>query len=184
MEEVPFSVTEEWVVGDLTDVQEQKVLVPARQNVKVRIANASIVDNENKDSGKLADLKGIKLEVKIVDGVPVLDKETGVEEMKYINKSLFTNGALDLCFWADAQTKTSNWFQTKQHLVQFKRLCQALDIPLTGISINDEFISGLIGRELLVDIQHEEQQQKDQATGKYVGKGTFRERLRNWKKAE
>ena len=175
-DEVPFEVIEEVVVGDLTDVKEQRSIVPPSQNVKVRIAKAGIQENKTKD------IKSLKLEVRIVDGIEILDTESGVTELKYQNKPLFTN-LMDLCFSANPSTRNSNWFTTKQHLVGFKKLCVALDIPVTGITINDEFLKGLIGREVLVDIRHEEDQVLDSTTGKYVGTGTFREKLVNWKKA-
>lgn len=174
-EEVPFDVVEEVVVGDLTEVKEQRSVVPPTQGVKVRIAKAGVQENKDKD------IKGLKLETRIVDGIEVLDTESGVTEIKYQNKPLFTN-LMDLCFSANPQTRNSNWWQTKQHLVNFKKFCIALDLPLNGLKVNDEFLQSLLGRELLVDVTHEEEQVLDSTTGKYVGTGTFRERLKNWKK--
>lgn len=173
---VPFEVVEEVMVGDLTDVKEQRSVVPPSQNVLVRIAKAGVQENKDKD------IKGLKLEVRIVNGIEVLDTESGVTEMKYANKPLFTN-LMDLCFWANAETRTSNWWKTKQYLVSFKKFCMALDLPLKDIKVNDEMLQALVGMELLVDITHEEEQVLDSTTGKYVGTGTYRERLRNWKHA-
>lgn len=175
-EDIPFDVVEEIVVGDLTDVKEQRSIVPPSQNVKVRIAKASMQENKSKD------IKGLKLEVRIVDGIEVMDTESGVSELKYQNKPLFTN-LMDLCFFADPSTRNSNWFTTKQHLVGFKKFCVALDVDVKAIKINDEFLQELNGREVLVDIRHEEESVLDSTSGKYVGMGTFRERLVNWKKA-
>ena len=174
-DDVPFDVIDEVVVGDLTDVKEQRSIVPPTQNVKVRVAKASVQENKTKD------IKGLKLEVRIVDGIEVLDTESGVTEIKYANKPLFTN-LMDLCFLANPSTRNSNWFMTKQHLVGFKKFCVALDIDVTAVKINDEFLQGLIGREVLVDIRHEEDSVLDSTSGKYVGTGTYRERLVNFKK--
>lgn len=174
MSEIPFEVTEEIMVGDLTEVKEQRSVIPPTQNLKVRINKAGVQENKNKD------IRSLKLDLRIVDGIEVLDKESGVSELKYVNKPLFTN-LMDLCFWADPSTKNSNWFVTKQHLVGLKKFCIALDIELTNFKVNDEFLSGLLGKELLVDVVHEEEETLDSTTGEYKGTGTFRERIKNFK---
>lgn len=173
MEEQAFNITDPIAV-DLTDVVEQRLLAPASSNVKVRINKAS--SQTNKDG----DIKSLKLEVRIIEGIPVNNPETGETELKYQNKPLFTN-MMDLCYWADSESRNSNWFKTKQHLVEFKKFCKALDLPMQ-IQVNDEFLMGLINRELLVDIQHEKETMIDPDTGERKETGGFRERLRNWKK--
>lgn len=55
-----FDVQDEINVGDLTDVKEDRQLVPVSKAVKVRISKAGIMENKDKD------LKGIKAEVRIV----------------------------------------------------------------------------------------------------------------------
>ena len=87
--------------------------------------------------------------------------------------------------WADTTVKErgeSEWWKKKQHLVGLKQFCTALEIPLSGLHVNDEFIAGLIGRELAVDISHEEETVIDPTSGKREKTGTLRERLRSWKK--
>ena|SRR3990167_6677469 len=169
-----FDVTEEYSVGDLTDVKEERQLVPVTKKVKVRVSKAGIQENKDKD------LKGLKLEVRIVDGIETTDKESGETKMAFVNKPLFT-GIMDLCFYADLETRFSDWFKKKQHLVGFKQFCEAIGADLKAVVINDEFFSNLIGKEVLVDIQHEEETALDES-GNRQKLGTFRERLRNWKK--
>jgi len=184
-EQVPFDVTEEEVVGDLTQVKEQRSLVPAASNVKMRIAKAGTQINKDKD------IKSLKIEVRIVDGieVPVLDPETnqptGESRAMYINKPMFT-GFMDLVYFGNPNTRTGKWWKTKQHLVQFKKFCDALGFDLKDIKVNDAFLNTIIDAEVLVDIQHEEETAEtvDGNTGEKTRKklGTFRERLRNWKR--
>lgn len=194
-EEVPFGVTEEVEVQDLTDVKAERSVMPVSRAVKVRIAEAAVISNENKETGKPADTKGLKLELRVSEGVAVTDPATGETEYKYKNKPLFVSKALDLCYWADmtAVAKSGknagkvrsdvDWWKKNQQYVGFKAFCEALGISLKGIKINDAFLSELKGRELLVDIQHEKEQVEDPANpGTYVDSGSLRERLTNWKK--
>lgn len=167
-ETVPFDVQDEVSVGDLTAVQAD--ILPVAQNVRVRIDKAAI------DTSKDKALKSLKLELAIVDGIQIGD------EMKYQNKKVFP-GFMDLCIWADPAVKSSNWYKTKQHLLGFKQLCQALQIELSNVKVNDEFTTSLLGRELLINIGHEEETVLDPNTGKRIKTGTLRERIRGFKRA-
>ena len=173
MEDV--QVTQETVIGDLTDVKEQKQIVPASSGVLMRITKAGTMASKN------GDIKSLKLELRIVDGILVTDAETGEQEVKYKNKPMFTS-MIDLPYWCDTAVKTSKWWQTKQYLINFKKLCIALDIDIKSVTVNDAFLESLIDRELIVDIRHEENQVKNPETGDYVGDGTFREKLVNFRK--
>lgn len=164
-----FDVTDEINVGDLSEIKEDRQLVPVTKALKVRISKASVMENKDKD------LKGLKLEIRIVDGI---QDANGVA--KFVNKPLFT-GIMDLCFYADPETRNSTWFQNKQHMIEFKKFCTAIGVDIKDVRINDAFLSDLIGKEVLVDIQHEEDTAPDE-TGTRQKLGTFRERLRNWKK--
>lgn len=172
-----FNVNEPVDVQDLAEVKEERSLTPPAKVVKVRISKAAVQTTQDKD------IKSLKLELRIADGIPMVNKESGETEMRYQNKPLFT-GIMDIVIWADLSVKersTKDWWNKKQHLIGLKQFCQALDIPLTGLQVNDEFISSLIGRELAVDIQHEEETVLNEQ-GKREKTGTYRERLRNWKK--
>jgi hypothetical protein len=168
-----FNVTDPYDVQDLTDVKQDKNLLPVTKGLKVLISKAAPQANKDKD------IYSLKLELRIVDGIQNAD---GVAQ--YINKPMFT-GIMDLVYGADTTVKgrsESNWWKNKQHLVEFKNFCKALDISLSGIKINDDFFTELIGKELLVDVTHEAETATD-ATGNRVKTGEFREKLKNWKKA-
>lgn len=167
-EEVGFDVVDEVIVGDLTDVRQE--ILPASQSVRFRIDKAGMAINKDKD------LKGLKLELAIVEGIP--DAEGNV---RFIGKKAFT-GVMDLCYWANPETRTKQWFKSKQHLLEFKAFCKALDIDITNVKVNDEFFSTILGREVLANIIHEEESLKD-ASGVSQKTGVFKERLKGWKKA-
>lgn len=185
--EAPFDVNDEVLVGDIDQVREERQVLPPTSNVLVKIKSATLTSNANDKTEAPATLKGINCQFVVQEGieVPVLDEDnnpTGETELKYKNSHLSTMRALDLCIWADPDTKTSRWFKNKQHLVEFQKFCKALDIPLKGISVNDEFLTNLVGRELRLDITREANQSKDIETGEYKDNGTFRNRVRNFKK--
>lgn len=167
-----FDVTEAYDVVDLTEVKADRNLTPACKNLKVRVDQAATQANQDKD------IYSLKLTLRIVDGIP---SPEGVPQ--YVNKPLFTN-LMDLVYGAKLDVKnrdTSKWWKGNQHLVEFKNFCKALEIPLSGIKVNDEFLSSLLGKEVLVDVVHEAETALDEA-GKKVKTGTFREKLKNWKK--
>lgn len=169
-----FDVTDEVIVQDLDEVKEQRHLTPATNDVKVKISKASIIENKAKD------IKGLKLEVRIVDGIPVQNEDTGDMEIKYVNKPEFTS-VMDLCFWANPETRNSKWFKNRQHLLQFSKFIKALGLDMKEVRVNDDFLESLIGQELLVNIIHEERTIKDEE-GKRIGTGIFDSRLKEWKK--
>ena len=176
MEKVPFEVMDNYDVADLTDVKQEQSILPATKGLKVRIAKAATQTNKAKD------IYSLKLELRIVDGIA--NPESNM--MQYVNKPLFT-GIMDLVYGAaNSQTRDKegkHWWKTNQHLVEFKNFCKALDINLSGIKVNDEFIAELIGKELLVDVVHEAQTSMDPSTGDRTKTGEFREKLKGWKKA-
>ena len=174
-EETGFQVIDEVSVGDLTAVQQ--AITPVAQNVRVRIAKATLESSKDKN------LKTLKTELKIVEGIPVLNQDTHEAELKFQNKSLFP-GFMELCVWANTEVKNTQWYKNQQHLLGFKQFCQALSIDLKNVKINDEFLSSLIGRELLVSIRHEEETAVNPETGKREKTGTLRERIGGFKKAE
>ena len=188
-----FNVNEEVEVMDLTDVKQERSLMPVTKGLKVRIAKASVVTNENAEKGKVADTKGLGLELRVVDGIEFQDPESGEITFKFKNKPLFVSRALELCYWADMNAVAASgknagkvrseidWWKKNQQYVGFKMFCEALGLPLKGLKVNDALLQELVGKELLVDVQHEKEQAAD-ASGSYVETGSFRERLTNWKK--
>ena len=174
-DEAGFQVMDELAVGDLTAVQQ--AITPVAQNVRVRIAKAKV------EASKDGNLKTLKTELKIVEGIPVMNKDSGEAELKFQNKSLFP-GFMELCVWANTAVKNTQWYKNQQHLLGFKQFCQALSIDIKDVKINDEFLSSLIGRELLVSIRHEEETAINPESGKREKTGTLRERIGQFKKAE
>lgn len=178
MDNVPFEVQDEFEVQDLTDVKQERNLMPVAKGLKVRIDKAATQMNKAKD------IYSLKLELRVVDGIEQVNPETGETKMAYVNKPLFT-GMMDLVYGAkDASTRDKagkSWWKNGQHLVEFKNFCNALEIPLKGVKINDQFLADLIGRELLVDVTHEAETALD-ANGNNVKTGDFREKLKNFKK--
>lgn len=189
-EEVAFQVTEEVTLTDLDAVKETRSITPKAQGVRVSIEKAQVrkaLEDNSKDAvegpeNRVA-YKYLNVTFKLLDGisVPVYDdngNQTGETEIKYKNKVIFNN-RMDLIFWHNPEVKTTNWWKNLQYIFGFKGLCQALGFNLKEVRINDNFLEELKGKELLLDITHEEEQEmKD---GKWVGKGTFRERLNNFK---
>lgn len=177
MSEVPFEVTQEVDVVDLTDVKADKNLFPVTKDIKVRINKAGNQANKDKD------IFSLKLDVRPVDGIEVVDEASGESTFKYVNAPIFSS-IMDLVYSADLTVKgreANKWWKNNQHLVEFKNLCTALDIPLKGIKVNDEFFSNLVGREVLVSVKHEEDSKKDDK-GNKVKLGTFSQKLHSWKK--
>lgn len=173
MSEVPFDVTNEYDVQDLTDVKADKNLFPVTKDLLVRIAKAGTQKNKNKN------IYSLKLELRTVNEFPLADG-------KVINPNFpIFNSLMDLVYGADLSVEnrsTNKWWKNSQHLVEFKNFCKALDIPLSGIKVNDEFLASLIDREVLVSVAHEPEKVTDDK-GEKVATGEFNQKLRNWKKA-
>lgn len=173
MDDVPFDVLDQEDVQDLTDVKKEQNLFPASKDLKVRIAKAAVQTNDDKD------IKSLNLELRVVDGIA---NNEGV--MERVNAPIFT-GFMDLVFKADTTVKgraDNRWWKNNQHLVGFKEFVSALGLPLSGLKVNDQFLSDLLGREVLVSIVHEAEKVKDES-GKKVATGEFNQRLKLWKKA-
>lgn len=174
---VPFDVSNDVEVADLTDVKQDRNLFPVCKGLKVRINKAASQQNQDKD------ISSLKLDVRPVEGLEVTDPDSGETLHKYVNAPIFTS-IMDLVYSADLSVKgrsENKWWKNNQHLVEFKNLCVALDIPLKGIKVNDQFLSELIGKEVLVSVKHEEDTKKDEH-GKKVKLGTFSQKLYGWKK--
>ena len=176
-EDTGFDVVDEVEVADLTDVKQDRNLFPVSKDVLVRINKAATQKNRDKD------ISSLKLDVRPIEGIGVLDEASGETVQKYVNAPIFTS-IMDLVYSADTSVKgrsDNKWWKNQQHLVEFKKFCEALDIPLKGIKVNDEWLSSLVGKELLVSVKHEADTQK--VDGKKVNLGTFSQKLYSWKKA-
>ena len=177
-DEVPFDVVDEVEVADLTDVKQERDLFPVTKDLLVRINKVSGQQNKDKD------IKSLKLDLRPVEGIQVTDPQSGETTAKYVNKPIFSS-IMDFVYSADLSVKgrgENKWWKNNQHLVEFKNLCVALDIPLAGIKVNDQFFSEMLGKEFRISIKHEADTQKDEQ-GKKVALGTFSQKLYGAKKA-
>lgn len=168
-EEVGFQVNDEIEVGDLSGVQES--ILPKASNVKAQIVKASVKTSKDEN------LKSLNLQLKFVEGIEVEG------EAKYVGKTAFT-GFMDVVVWA-AQSKVdaSDWYKSGQHLLGFKQFLIALGEDIKSPpKVNDEWLLGLAGREVLVNIVHEAETAVG-PSGDREKTGTFVARFKNWKSA-
>ena len=130
-----FSVNEEVVIEDLTQVKEEKSLVPAAKRVKLLVKKAEC--QASKDGA----YKWLNLQLGIVDG---LDSEGA-----YKGKVVFGK----VCYFADMDKYGGkDYFKKKQHLVQLRYLLEAIGADLATVKINDEFLVGITNQYVLADI--------------------------------
>jgi hypothetical protein len=169
---VPFQTDEE-VAVDLSKVSSS--ILPVCQNVLGEIRKAS------RDIRKDGATKGLKLELRIVDGIPTPDSDGNVQ-YKYRGKVVFP-ASKDLLYWADSTKLTKDYYKE-----DFKRgfnfLVNALGLATKEkkIVVNDEFLSNLVGRKVLFSIKHVPNQTQNEA-GEWVDDGTMKERIYGWKRA-
>jgi len=130
-----FNVQEDVVVDDLTNVQEEKQLVPPAKKVKLLVKKAEI--KASKDNA----YRWINLQLQIVDGID--------EAGSYKNKVVFGK----ICFYADmAVYGEKDFFKKKQHLIGLKQFITAIGADLAHITINDSFLTSIVNQMVLADI--------------------------------
>lgn len=174
-----FQVTDMIEIPDLSEVKEQRSLVPAAKDVRFRIVSGAVLASNDKS------IKGLNLRLAIVDGIDVLNKDTGEMERKFVGREMST-GLMTLVVWADktiGSRPSSDWWKNDQQYVGFKQFLMAMGIPLSGQKVNDEWIANLVGKEVIATITHEEGSVKDE-TGAKQKTGVFQEKLKFWKHAE
>ena len=126
-----YSGVEPVDVGNLDDVKEERQVIPATREVKFRIIKAeSTVNKENT-------YRSINLQLNLVEGLA---------DGKYKNKPIFTR----VCYYADPNVYTKEWFTKRQHLVQLKYLKRA--IGFQSNTVDGHLMDELQGRQLLGDI--------------------------------
>lgn len=140
LEGVGFTINDEVVIGDLTDVKEDKRLLPPVKGAKLRIKKVGVISNE---SGSYKQLNiGLSLE----DGI----------DGKYKGSRVWAK----VCYFADMNATSKkgkkyseiDFFKKQQHLLDLKKLSSALGLPLAGLKINDEFCNSILERVILGDI--------------------------------
>jgi len=158
---------EEVVIPDLTSVKREMDLIPPTKDVKFIIKSASV--KASKDNT----YRQINLQLNIVDGIQV------GELLKYKNKPMFQT----VCYYADPQKYTKEYFQKKQHLVQLKMLCRALGEDLASIRINDGYLMSLSGKEILGTIKQAKKKDWTNKSGELVV-GEMENQVLDFKKSE
>lgn len=102
-------------IGSLEDVKEVRNVIPATKGVRVKIARAE--NAINKDNT----FRSISLGLKLVNGID----ETGKYKGSFINARV--------CYFADPNAYTKDFFKNKQHLVQLKYLAKATGLDFSKI---------------------------------------------------
>ncbi len=132
MPDETFRILEPVEVGSLEDVKEQKPLIPPTKGVKVKVSRVRTYSS--KDGG----YRAFELGLQLVDGI----------DGKWKNSWVNSDG---ICYYADTNTYTKDFFKEKRHLINLKLLNKALGIKTT--KVDDDYISSLDNKELIVDIQ-------------------------------
>jgi len=144
LERAGFNVMDEVEIGDLSDVREEKGVLPPAKAVKLAIRKAT---NQQNDKGTFRQLN---MSMELVDGIEVSG------EVKFKGKVIWAR----IPYYADSIAYNSDYFKKKQHLVEFKKLALALGKDITAIKVNDDFLAELTGKVITADIW--------QKTEKYV----------------
>lgn len=169
-EEAPFQVGEEIEVGDLSGVQ--RSVLPAAKDVRFEVMSTSV------ETTKSGHIKYLKAKLRIVNGIPGADPETGELTMQHANKIAFP-GVLDLCIWHDPNgPDPKGWWKqqdagSREYLLGFRKFSEALGFDIKAIKVNDEYHLKAAGQHVLGTIRHE----TDKDTGQVS------ERFGNWKAA-
>lgn len=165
--ELQGDTVEETVVGDLSAVKKEVDLIPPSKNVLMRIKSASVKENADKT------FRQINLQLVIVEGIQV------GETLKYMGKPMFQT----VCYYADPNKYTKEYFQKKQHLVQLKMLCNALGEDLKSVTINDAMLTGIVGKEVLATIKQSKKKDWTNKQSELVV-GEMQNEVVDFKKAE
>ena len=113
--EAYYSGVEPVEIGSLSDVVEQRTVVPATRGVKMKIRKAeNMISKDNT-------YRQISMQLQIVQGIG--------DEGKYRGKVVFGR----VCYYADPNKYTKDFFKNKQHLVQLKYLGKATGIDMCGV---------------------------------------------------
>lgn len=132
-----FEVVDEIEIGDLSDVKEERNILPPVKGIKVRIRKVTI--NQNKEGT----FRQLNMSLAVEDGFEVAG------EVKYKGSVIWAR----VPYYADSQVYTKDYFVKKQHLVELKKLALALSIDITDIKVNDEFLASLEGQLLTADVR-------------------------------
>jgi len=135
MVEEGFNVVDEVVIEDLTDVKEEKQLIPPSREVKLLVKKAEV--KASKDNN----YRWVNAQLQLVDGVDA--------EGKYKGKVVFGK----ICYYANMEMYgAKDYFKKKQHLVNLRQFAEAVGMDLAGLKINYQFIQDITGKMVVADI--------------------------------
>jgi len=118
-------------VGNLDDVKEERSVIPAAKGVELQVVKAEIKSN------KANTYRNIHLQLRLTQGLV---------NGKYKGKIVFCS----VCYYADPNVYTKDFFTKKQHLVQLKYLKRA--IGYESNTVDGHLLEELTGKQLLGDI--------------------------------
>lgn len=170
-----FDVTDEVDVGDLSTQQGSDVIDPQKQ-VRFEIRKASVRDYTKRDETEWRK-KFLALDLVVTsDGVD--------GEGKYANKHFFTDLLLVANTTSFPELDTDH-YKTKARF-DFKTFLKAMGFdPAKPPRINDDFLTGLVERNVIADIQKKEiQNPPSEQGGKWIGTGEYKNEVRNFRAAE
>src|SRR5689334_5013271 len=169
-----FDITDEVDVGDLSTQQGNDVIEPAKR-VRFEIRKAAVRPYQ-KDGEASWRKKFLALDLVIVDGVN--------EEGKYKGKHMFQDLLLVANTRDYPELDTEN-YKTKARF-DTKVFLKAMGFdPAAPPKINDDFLIGLTGREVLADITRREIQNPPAETGgKWTSSGEYKNEVKNFRSAE
>ena len=136
LQEAGFDVTEP-VELDLSDVREERVLLPPANNVRLRIRKAAVWSNQDNT------YRGLNISFSVEDGI------TAGSQTKFKGAVIFER----ICYYADPVVYNKDYFKRKQHLVSLKQLVKAIGGDVNKIVVNDDFLKRLEGCVVAGDIR-------------------------------
>ena len=141
MSDTPFDVFEEQELGDLSDVKQERILIPPANNVRVKVNQATVAQSKNKD------YRQINVSFRLTDGL---------EGGQFANSVIFER----MCYWANPEVyeaeskpeKTRRFFKNRQHIVLFTQLLDACGVDKKEVKFGDSLLTELGGKEMMIDI--------------------------------
>lgn len=118
--------------GNLDDIKEQRSVIPATKGVMVQIDKAEVRINEANT------YRSLNLQLKLTRGID----DTG----KFKGKVVFGR----VCYYADPNVYTKDFFKSRQHLIALKQLRKAVGIEETVV--DGHFLDKLTRQLVKVDI--------------------------------
>ncbi len=118
-------------IGSLDDVKEERQVIPAAKGVELQVMKAEIKSNAKNT------YRNINLQLRLTQGLV---------DGKYKGKIIFGR----ICYYADPNVYTKDFFTKKQHLVQLKYLKRA--IGFESNTVDGHLLEELTGKQLLGDI--------------------------------